>query len=143
VFVDRIESNNGRVSLHCHVEETLGRSALEIPAWMFDSPWKQMHLGERPAVDCGVLRNLKLLLAEASDRDRIVKEAQRLEGGADAKTTKPKTVSAGIISNPNQDADLASDGPRSERQNDAVASTVAAQHWQRRNVPVPMEAGHD
>ncbi len=87
--VDETIEKNGRVLFRCHVEETLHERALEIPAWMFDSACRTMSSAEIPTVNCETLRNVKALLS-ASHHDPTVKEAQRLEGGTDAKETEPQ-----------------------------------------------------
>ena len=129
VFIDASIERNGRLFFYCHVEETLGKRAVEIPAWMFDSSWEQIRLrdlNDTPAVGCEALKNLKLLLATASSGDHLVQEAQRLEGGADAKTAKSTTISAGIVSTANPDIDLAHHGSGGEGANDASTVSLAS-----------------
>jgi hypothetical protein len=129
VFIDASIERNGRLFFYCHVEETLGKSAVEIPAWMFDSSWEQIRLrdlSDTPAVGCEALKNLKLLLATASSGGHLLKETQRSDGGADAKTAKSTTISAGIVSTANPDADLAHHGSGGEGANDASAVSPAS-----------------
>jgi hypothetical protein len=129
VFIDASIERNGRLFFYCHVEETLTKSAVEIPAWMFDSSWEQIRLrdlNDTPAVGCEALKNLKSVLATASSGDHLVKEAQRWEGGADAKTAKSTTISARIVSTANPDTDLAHHGSGSKGANDASTVSFAS-----------------
>jgi len=129
VFIDASIERNGRLFFYCHVEETLGKRTVEIPAWMFDSSWEQIRLrdlNDTPAVGCEALKNLKLLLATSSSGGHLLREAQRLEGGADAKTAKSTTISAGVVSTANPDTDLAHHGSGSEGANDASAVSLAS-----------------
>jgi len=146
VFIDASIERNGRLFFYCHVEETLGKSAVEIPAWMFDSLWEQIRLrdlSDTPAVGCEALKNLKLLLATASSGGHPLQEAQRLEGGADAKTAKSTTISAGIVSTANPDTDLAHMAPEVKEQTMRLLSRLLRHYWKRRKGSIPAEAGNE
>jgi hypothetical protein len=125
VLVDDTIEKNGRVFFRCHVEETVHQRALEIPAWMFDSTCEAMCLGEIPAVNCDALHEVKVLLS-ASSHDSSVKEAQRYEGGADAKETRSKIDSDGTVSSDNEKRHVGSDAPEGATNVDPLDVTIAA-----------------
>jgi hypothetical protein len=126
VFIDDMIDRNGPVYFRGHVDETLNERALEIPDWMLEAACSTIAVVETPVVSCDALRNLQVLLATASSHDRILKEAQCFEGGADAKNTGFKTVSTEAVSASNADAgieDNASGGAaEDERPTVAIAS---------------------
>lgn len=97
VFIETVIDKNGPIYFRCHVDETLHQAAVEIPEWMFDSPWSRVCAVERPIVGWQALRNLKLLLASASNNDPVAKEAEGFEGGPDATDAESKTTSIGIV----------------------------------------------
>jgi hypothetical protein len=126
VFIDDMIDRNGPVYLRGHVDETLHERALEIPEWMFDTTYRAIAVVETPVVSCDALGNLQVLLARASSHDRILKEAQCFEGGADANKTGFKTVSTEAVSATNAAAyveDNASGGAaEDDRPTIAIAS---------------------
>jgi hypothetical protein len=125
VSVDETIEKNGHVFFRCHVEETLHHRALEIPAWMFDSACRTMLPVDIPTVNWDALRNLKVLLS-ASSHDPIVKEAQRFEGGADAKETDSKIDPDGTVSSDNENPHVGSNALESATNDDRVDVAIAA-----------------
>ena len=116
---------NGRVFFRCHVEETLHHRALEVPAWMFDSACHAMFLADIPAVNCDALRKVKILLSTSS-HDPIVKEAERLEGGADAKETESTIDTDGAVSSDNENAHVGSNAAEGAANDDRIDVAIAA-----------------
>ena len=123
--VDETIEKNGRAFFRCHVEETVHERALEIPAWMFDSACQAMSLADMPAVSCAALHEVKILLS-ASSHDSIVKEAQRLEGGADGKETWSKIDTDGTVSSDNEKPDVGSDALEGATNDDPLDVAIAA-----------------
>jgi hypothetical protein len=123
--VDDTIEKNGRVFFRCHVEETLHQRALEIPAWMFDAVCRTMLPADVPAVNSEALWSLKTLLS-ASSHDPIVKEAERLEGGADAKETESKTDTDGTVSSDNENSHAGSNAPEGATNDDRLDVAIAA-----------------
>ena len=123
--VDETIEKNGRVLFRCHLEESLHDRALEIPAWMFDSACRAMSLGDVPAVNCEALHELRVLLG-ASSHDSIVKEAQRFEGGADAKETGSKINTDGTISSENENSHVGSNAPKGATNDDQLDVAITA-----------------
>jgi hypothetical protein len=125
VSVDETIEKNGRVFFRCHVEETVHERALEIPAWMFDSACRAMFLVDIPAVNCEALHEVKVLLS-GSSHDSIVKEAQRFEGGADAKETRSKIDTDGTVSSDNENPHVVGNAPEGATNDDRVDVAIAA-----------------
>ena len=125
VFIEETVEKNGRVLFRTQVEETRGASALEIPEWMFESSCREICLTEKPAVDCIALWSLKSLLNSASSHDHAVKEAQRIEGGADAKNAESKAISTGIVSITGENPDVDSAAQPGAAENDTSALALA------------------
>jgi hypothetical protein len=122
--VDETIEKNGCVLFRCHVEETLQERALEIPAWMFDSACRTMSLAKIPAVNCKALHELKVLLSASSD-DSMVKEAQRFEGGADAKETGSKINTDGTVSSDNENPHVGRNAPEGATNDDPLDVAIA------------------
>jgi hypothetical protein len=125
VSVDEAIEKNCCVFFRCHVEETFHQRALEIPAWMFDSVCRTMPIADIPAVNCEALRRVKVLLS-ASSHDPIVKEAERFEGGADAKETEPTIDTDGTVSSDNEVALVGNYAPESATNDGRVDVAIAA-----------------
>jgi len=126
VSIDERVEKNGHVSYRCHVEETIHKSPLEIPDWMFDAAYSRMCRADKAAVCWQALGKLKELLASASRTDQVIEEAQRLEGGADAKDTGSKTRSVGIVSSVSQEAHVGRVACGGKAKDDKVAVAIAA-----------------
>ncbi len=84
-----------------------------------------MFIGEIPAVNCDALHEIKVLLS-ASSHDSIVKEADRLEGGAHAKETESKTHTDGPVSSDNENSQIGSDALEGATNDDPTDVTIAA-----------------
>jgi hypothetical protein len=70
------------------------------------------------------LRNLKVLLASASNHDPMVKEAQRFEGGTDATDTESTAISIGTVLSIHSDSPVGSNAIRGETEDDPVTSPI-------------------
>ena len=81
---------------------------------------------DKAAVCWQALGKLKELLASASRTDQVIEEAQRLEGGADAKDTGSTTRSVGILSSVSQDAHVGRVACGGKAKDDRVAVAIAA-----------------
>src|SRR5262245_2239936 len=128
--VNETLEKRGRLFFRCHVEETVHQTALEIPAWMFDSGCSNMFTVEIPAVNCDALRKVKVLLS-ASGHDSIVKEAERVERGAHAKETESKTHTDGPVSSDNETLTLAVMPHKVPQATIRLMSQLLRQHWDR------------
>ena len=124
MFIDEVIDRNGPIYFRCHVDETLQQPALEIPDWMFDSAWSTVCVVDAPVVTCQALRNLKLLLAAASNPDPMVKDAQGFKGGADATDTEFETISIEAVPSNNSDSPVGNDAIRGEAKDDPVTVTI-------------------
>jgi hypothetical protein len=92
---------------------------------MFDSACHAMSLADVPVVNCDALHEIKVLLS-ASSHDSIVKEAQRCEGGADAKEPRSKTDTDRTVSSDNENAHVGSDAPKGATSDDPFDVAIAA-----------------
>jgi hypothetical protein len=126
VFSDTLIDRNGPVYFRCHVDETLHHAALEIPDWMFDSTWSTASAVETPIVGWQALRNLKVLLASASNDDPMAKEAHGFEGGRDATDAESKTISIGTVPSIHPGSALENNAIGLETKNDPVAVTIVS-----------------
>jgi hypothetical protein len=91
---------------------------------MFDPAWSAVCILEKPIVGWQALRNLKVLLASASNNDQMVKEAHGFEGGPDATDAEPKTVSIGIVPSIHSDSSMDSDAFGLAAKHDSAAVTI-------------------
>src|SRR5262245_28206278 len=92
---------------------------------MFDSACRNMSAAEMAEVNCEALRNVKALLS-ASHPDPTAKEAQRLEGGADAKETESKIDTDRIISSDTENPHVGGNAPEGATHDDRVDVANAA-----------------
>jgi hypothetical protein len=79
---------------------------------------------DAPAVGYEALRSLKVLLATASNHDRVVREAQGFEGGTDANDTESKTISIRTVPSINSDPPVGSNTIGVEAKGDPVTVTI-------------------
>jgi hypothetical protein len=126
VFIDTLIDKNGPVYFRCHVDETLQQAALEIHDWMFDSGVEHGVRSGKAIVGWQALRNLKVLLASASNNDQMVKEAHGLEGGPDATDAEPKRVSIGTVPPIHSDSSMDSDAIGLAAKHNSAAVTIVS-----------------
>src|ERR1700730_553149 len=66
VWIHRRVVKGGRALYRCSLEQNHEARLFEVPQWMFDSgACCQVHIAEKPAVNCAALLDLKLLLHHA------------------------------------------------------------------------------
>ena len=93
---------------------------------MFDSTWSAARAVETPIVGWQALRNLKVLMARASNDDPIAKEAHGFEGGPDATDTESKTISTGTVPSIHSGSAMENNAIGLEAKNDPVAVTIVS-----------------
>jgi hypothetical protein len=91
---------------------------------MFDSPWSTACAVETPIVGWQALRNLKVLLASASNNDQMVKEAHGLEGGLDATDAESKTISIGTVPSVHSDSSMDNNATGLAAKNDSATVRI-------------------
>jgi len=141
VFIDETIHRNGRVYFRCHADETVHQRALEIPDWMFESSCSTIGAVATPIVSSDALRDLQVLLANASGYDPILKEARCFEGGADAKETGSKTVSTWAVSAGNTDAHVEGNATGGAAEDDRADVAIASPTSRRTAQRAPVQGG--